>query len=137
LCISAISSLIGTLLLWVAYLLAADSVAGPLPSRPRAVQPPVLSTRPRVSQPQPWPWARLGAHGGPRSRRPAGRVPPWAVPPAPPAAGGGGHARPRGAAPRRGVPSGAGQGGRRRAWGQTPVGAPCPSVPGSHPPAAP
>src|SRR5262245_17684897 len=42
--------------------------------------------------------------------------PPWAVPPA---ASAGGPGRHRGAAPRPGVPSGAGQGWRRRAWGHT------------------
>jgi hypothetical protein len=38
---------------WVAYLLAADIVLGPLPMRLKEVKQPVISTRNRFSRPRP------------------------------------------------------------------------------------
>jgi hypothetical protein len=51
--------------LWVAYLLAADIVSGPLPSRLREVTQPVRITRNQFSRPRPRLWACLGVHGAP------------------------------------------------------------------------
>ena len=47
----------------VAYLLAADIVSGPLPSRLREVNQPVIITRNRYSSPRPCPLACICAHG--------------------------------------------------------------------------
>jgi hypothetical protein len=46
----------------VAYLLAADIVSGPLPSRLREVNQPVIITRNRFSRPRPCPLACICAH---------------------------------------------------------------------------
>jgi len=75
-----------------------------------------------------------GGHGGPRDRRTACRVHPWAVRPA---ASAGGHGRHRWPAPRPCGTAGAGHGGRRRAGGQTQWGETCHRGPGSRQPAAP
>jgi len=54
----------------VAYLLAADIVSGPLPSRLREVNQPVIITRNRFSRPRPCPLACICAHGAPPHHAP-------------------------------------------------------------------